>query len=250
MRGLLVTPWFAAGVGFVIAAALALNSPHTVLTYRPNTTKCSACVARGSLATARPGLHFKPPRLVQPAHARQGTTAVGADPASVAGPEIGFQVVGQQNGTFTAIITVPAARARHGWKLRFRIPGRRIIQVLGADWRPAPGSYGGLASMESAQGGLPGFPGRSHSPDPPGAGQLPTGNSGGSGQPGYGQQGHGQPGHGQPGDGQPGHGQPGDGQPGDRWPGAPLALRFVVTAQGSPVTPVACVLNGTHCHFG
>src|ERR1700691_4592185 len=46
-RGLLVTPWFAAGAGFVIAAALSLNSPRTFLTYRPNaapgTSTCAGC---------------------------------------------------------------------------------------------------------------------------------------------------------------------------------------------------------------
>jgi len=224
MRGLLVTPWFAAGAGFVIAAALALNSPHTVLTYRPNTSKCAACTSPGTLATAQPGLHFKAANPVKPAPAGQGEAATRPTPATPSGPDIGFQVVWRRDGAFAAIITVPAAQARHGWNLRFEIPGRRITQVLGANWHPAPGGYGGLASMLTTQPGRPGSPRPAGPPDSPGAGQ-----------------------HGEP--GRPGtSGRPGS--RGDGGPWVPQALRFLVTAQGSPVTPVACVLNGATCHFG
>ena len=68
MRGLLVTPWFAAGAGFVIAAALSLNAPRTFLTYRPNntpsTSKCATCVAPESVPTSKPGVQI---RSVNPA---------------------------------------------------------------------------------------------------------------------------------------------------------------------------------------
>src|SRR5450755_2200713 len=217
MRGLLVTPWFAAGAGFVIAAALALNSPHTVLTYRPHTSKCSTCTSPGSLATAKPGLHVKAAKPVKPARAGQGAVAAGPGQAAGAGPEIGFQVVWQRDGAFAAIINVPVAQPRHGWDLRFEIPGRRIIQVQGANWQSAPGGHGGLASMLTYQPGQSGPPRDSRPPDPPGAGQRSTG-------------------------------QPG--MPDDQGPWVPQALRFLVTAQGSPVTPVACLLNGADCHFG
>jgi hypothetical protein len=209
MRGLLVTPWFAAGAGFVIAAALALNSPHTVLTYRPNTLPCSGCAqpAPGSLASAKPGVKLKVPAK----HARSGQGAAKdrQQPTAVAGLEVGFRVVWQKNGAFGAIITLPAGHAGRDWKLRFEIPGRRIFQVAGAQWQPSPSGYGGEASMLTIQ---PGFSGHS---GPPGAGQSA--------------------------------GPQAPGRPGQR---SVRRLGFFVAAQGAPVTPADCVLDGAACHFG
>jgi hypothetical protein len=220
MRGLLVTPWFAAGAGFVIAAALALNSPHTVLTYKPNTSTCSTCVPRQSLATARPGVVLKTPKPAPAVRSdRRPRPAVPAHPAPApahpapvpAGPALGYRVVWTRHGAFGAIITIPRAEASHGWKLRFEIPGRRILGVWGAQWAPAGGGYGGEASSFGTQP-QPGSPGSS--------GPAPS----------------------------PGPGQSGDpGQSGHR--GAEQ-LRFVVSAQGAPRTPAECVLNGVSCHFG
>jgi hypothetical protein len=210
MRGLLVTPWFAAGAGFVIAAALALNSPHTVLTYRPNTLPCSTCIrpAPGSLASAKPGVKLKVPAPAKRARSGRGAQDRQA-PAAVAGLEVGFRVVWQKNGAFGAIITLPAGHAGGDWKLRFEIPGRRIFQVAGAQWRPSPSGDGGEASMLTAQ---PGFSGHS---GPPGGNQ-----SGGPQAP---------------------------GQQGQR---SVRRLGFFVAAQGAPVTPADCVLDGVACHFG
>jgi len=230
MRGLLVTPWFAAGAGFVIAAALALNSPHTVLTYRPNTSKCSTCTLPGLPPTAKPGLHVNAAKPVKPARAGRGRVATGVGPASTTGPEIGFRVIWQRDGAFAAIITVPAAQARHGWNLRFVLPGRRIIQVLGANWQPAPGANGGLASMLTSQPWQSGAPGDFSPTRPPGAGQQGTiGQSQGSARSARSAQ---------------------SGQPRDQGPWSWQPLKFLVMAEGSPVTPVACVLNGASCHFG
>jgi hypothetical protein len=211
MRGLLVTPWFAAGAGFVIAAALALNSPHTVLTYRPNTLPCSTCIrpAPGSLASAKPGIKLKVPAPAKHAQSSRGAAKDRQAPATAAGLEVGFRVVWQKNGAFGAIITLPAGHAGRDWKLRFAIPGRRIFQVAGAQWLPLPSGYGGEASMLTAQ---PGFSGHS---GPPGGNQ-----SGGPQVP---------------------------GQPGQR---SVRRFGFFVAAQGAPVTPVDCVLDGVACHFG
>jgi hypothetical protein len=212
MRGLLVTPWFAAGAGFVIAAALALNSPHTVLTYRPNTSKCSTCIAPGAPANAKPGEVFKPPKPVRTAKASRKAGAARHGVVIAAGVAVGFQVVWNRNGEFAAIVTVPAQHASRGWRLRFEIPGRRIVQVFGAKWQPGPGGYGGMASTFSFQRDLPGHSGP---PTPPGEG-LPK--------------------------------RPGE--PGDFGHFDPQQLKFLVTAQGAPVTPELCVLNGVRCHFG
>jgi hypothetical protein len=212
MRGLLVTPWFAAGAGFVIAAALALNSPHTVLTYRPNTSKCSTCIPPGALATAKPGVVLKPPKPARTAKASRKSGAARHGAVVAAGSAVGFQVVWNRNGEFAAIVTVPAQQASRGWRLRFEIPGRRIVQVFGARWQPGPGGYGGMASTFSFR---PERPGHSGPPTDPGEG-LPR-------RPGV---------------------------PGGFGHYVPQQLKFLVTAQGDPATPALCVLNGVHCHFG
>jgi hypothetical protein len=211
MRGLLVTPWFAAGAGFVIAAALALNSPHAVLTYRPNTSKCSTCTAPGSPENAKPGTVFKPPKPARPAKVGRKSGAARHGAVVAVGPAVDFQVVWSRNGEFAAIVTVPTQQASRGWRLRFEIPGRRIIQVFGAKWRPGPGGHGGVASMFDFQLGPPRHSGRRTHPD--GQPKVP-GVSGGFGH----------------------------------W--GPEQLKFLVTAQGAPVTPAVCVLNGVNCHWG
>jgi hypothetical protein len=230
VRGLLVTPWFAAGAGFVIAAALALNSPHTVLTYRPSTTKCHTCTRPGSLATAKPGVQLKP---VKPAHPDPKTGTATHSPAGSAGPEVGYRVVEQGNGAFAAIITVPAAQARHGWSLRLEFPGRRILQVSGAQWQPAADGDSGMASEQASWPGRHGWPGHSRSPVHPGSG--PSGGPGQSAPSGQlrrsGQRAR---------SGSHGH-------PGQR---IQHGRRFLVTVQGNPVAPAGCVLNRTSCHFG
>ncbi len=141
MRGLLVTPWFAAGAGIVVAAALALNSPRAMLTYRPNTTRCGGCTAAGALPSVQPGVQIKS------AHVDGGAARPAPPPLSV-----GFQVTQGPDGTFSETITIPRGQARDGWRLSFRLPGRTITQVWDAIWQ-ANGPGSGLASMPGDAGG-------------------------------------------------------------------------------------------------
>jgi len=137
-----VTPWFAAGAGFVIAAGLALHSPHTVLTYRPNTQPCKhGCEqpvpSGGSAAVVTPGVRIKTPKpVVHPRHRHVRPTH-----GSSAGALVGFRVMWHQAGRFGAFITIPAHQARHAWRLRFDIPGTKIVQVWGAPWPSAAGCH-------------------------------------------------------------------------------------------------------------
>jgi hypothetical protein len=144
MRGLLVTPWFAAGAGFVIAAGMALNAPRTLLTYRPNnvpsTSKCADCQSPESVPTSKPGVQIK-----------------SVNPAIVAGrggpgPAVSFQLGPERNGVFSVTFSLPASQVGHGWKLRFALPGRSISEVLGAQWLPDAADDGGEAAM-LAEGG-------------------------------------------------------------------------------------------------
>jgi hypothetical protein len=232
MRGLLITPWFAAGAGFVIAAGLALNSPHTVLTYRPNTEPCvgnctSTGPSRGSAALATPGVQIKtasPARTGDGAHARRRSSAGsgptggrhGGGTGASAGAGVGFRVLFNKYNQFSALITIPAGQTAHGWSLQFKIPGTQITRVWGAQWAPA-GSDGGLATMLGRQPAISGGQGAPSSQGPDG---------------------------------------PGPGWPGWReleshhgwWP--EHGNGFLVVGQGRPVTPVGCVLNHAACHFG
>jgi hypothetical protein len=143
---LLVTPWFAAGAGFVIAAAMALNTgPRTFLTYRPNSTKCSTCTAPGSLATSRPGIEIRSGQV-------QGTAQPGP------GAEVQLQRGPAEPGIFSVTFVVPGAQARHGWLLRFDLPGRPVTQVWNAQWLPNAAGDGGAARS------LPANPGTSAPP--------------------------------------------------------------------------------------
>lgn len=227
MRGLLVTPWFAAGAGFVIAAALALNSHHTVLTYQPDTKPCVGnCTgqSRGSMPSSSPGVQVKtasPAPTGSGSHGHGPATGHGQSgghhhggtgPQGPAGAGVAFKILFHRFGQFGLLITVPQAQAGHGWSLKFQIPGTQITRVLGAQWQPS-GHDGGVATMLGRQGQ---------------GGQGPQG-SGGSG-------------------------------PGPDWPGwrqlqhhhgwwSSDGSDFLVVGQGSPETPAGCVLNHTACHF-
>jgi hypothetical protein len=239
MRGMLVTPWFAAGAGFVIAAALALNSPHTVLTYRPKIMPCagSGCAEPGALPTTRPNVQLK---RVKPAPVIKSHSAAPGPGAGSAGPQVGFHVVGQRDGEFTAIVTIPGQQARHGWHLSFRFPGRHVTQVFGALWSPSASGDGGTAAILAPQHSGPG--GGHH--NPPGQHGWPgRSGSGGSGQ------GSGWPGSSGPASQGAAEQNSSAGQA-SAADGYSLGLRFLVTVQGNPVTPVGCVLNQHACHFG
>jgi hypothetical protein len=144
MRGLLVTPWFAAGAGFVIAAALSLNAPRTFLTYRPNdqpnTSKCATCVAPESVPTSKPGVQI---RSVNPA-------VIGG--IGAAGPVVPIHLGPEQNGVFSVTITLPAGQARTDWRVRFALPGRTVMGVLGAHWLADASDDGGVAARQAAGG--------------------------------------------------------------------------------------------------
>jgi hypothetical protein len=219
MRGLLVTPWFAAGAGFVIAAGLALNSPHTTLTYRPDTKPCAGnCTtgqARGSMPAASPGVQIK---TASPAPAGSGSHGHGpatrhgqpggqhhggTGSAGPAGAGVGYKILFRRLGHFSLLITVPPAQAGHEWSLQFQIPGAQITRVWGAQWQPS-GHDGGVATMLGRQPGTDG----QRPPAGPGSRRWRR--------------------H---------HGwSPSDGG-------------FLVIGQGSPGTPTGCVLNHAACHF-
>ena len=156
-RSLLLTPWFAAGAGIVIAAAVAVGSP-AALTYSPSSPvlRCSesGCESpapeRPDVATASPGVELK----VGGAHTH-GAAARPAPPRAAkagggAGYRVGYQVIRHRRHRFIVLITLPNGPASGSWSLAFAFPSARVEQVWGAQWQPSANGEGGTA-LESAQ---------------------------------------------------------------------------------------------------
>jgi hypothetical protein len=167
LRGLLVTPWLAAGTGIVIAATMALAVPkHAILSYGPidpgmlcKNPRCVPTVpghGPGLLAGAKPGIQLLPPGIrhtpaMPAAAARPGATPLAAGrgaarTGSPAGVTIGYAVLSHGHGTFRSVITVQSREKLGAWSLGFAIPGARLSDVWGATWQPSASGDGGVAS--------------------------------------------------------------------------------------------------------
>jgi hypothetical protein len=145
----MMTPWFAAGAGIVIAAAMAVDS-QAALTYAPSgpALRCSvsgcASPAPGhpDLATAHPGVALKTPGA-QPAGAEAASS--GPRPGAEAGYQLGYQVIRRWHSGFVAMITMPGDLKPGTWSLQFAFPSARIDRVWGARWQPSHNGDGGTA---------------------------------------------------------------------------------------------------------
>jgi hypothetical protein len=143
-----VTPWFAAGAGIVIAAALAVNTP-TALTYGPSGPG-GLCTTHGctgarrpqapQVATASPGVAIRDPST--------GATGAGAAPdqpgMTETNAELSYRIVWRSGRGFAALITMPGA-GKTGWSLQFEFSGAHIRNVTGARWHPSRDGAGGTA---------------------------------------------------------------------------------------------------------
>ncbi|MGO8956323.1 MAG: hypothetical protein ACLQFR_02955 [Streptosporangiaceae bacterium] len=156
LRGLLVTPWFAASTGFVIAAAMWLYSPHASISFPSaiGTVHCQlqGCATpggRGSLATSAPG------QRLAPKHEGGGTEQqVGASKIT-AGLKFTFTVLWHRQNSFGAMVTISGRRSFGSWHLAFRLPGTQIQNVFGAEWLQLASHDGGTASPFDPASGWP-----------------------------------------------------------------------------------------------
>jgi hypothetical protein len=147
----MMTPWFAAGAGIVIAAAMAVGSP-AALTYAPSDpgARCPAMSGCASpapghlpdLATARPGVALKPPGA-QPAGAEAASS--GQRPGAEAGNQLGYRVIRRRHSGFVAVITIPGDLRPGTWSLQFGFRSARVDRVWGALWQPWRSGHGGTA---------------------------------------------------------------------------------------------------------
>lgn len=147
LRRLMVTPTFAAGLGVVVAASLAVNMTKTVLHFSsPVTGQCTAASCHpqpapgGTLASARPGVHMTPHRPAtgsgQPRHAGDRPGNAVDQPAQPGSPVvITYQLTQRWPGGFADQITVGGLGHRGGWwQLALSYPGARIAGVQGVAW--------------------------------------------------------------------------------------------------------------------
>jgi hypothetical protein len=163
-RALMLTPWFTASAGIVIAAALAVDSP-AALTYVPNApgVRCPASSCAGSapsqpdVATASPGVRLK----TGPAPGTATSAGPGHRHVAGAAYQLGYQVVRHWQGGFAAMITLPGDLPPGPWSLRLAFPSARVDQVWGAIWQPS-----GDGGAGTATGSWP--PVRGHDRDIPG----------------------------------------------------------------------------------
>jgi hypothetical protein len=127
MRWVVVTPTFVAGLGIVVAAALAAPTRSVTLSTAPfEGSRCATagCVpsGKGTLATGP-----KPKRIVIPARIPVPGTAQG-QPVTGAGRNVlvQYRTLGQdQNGDFTGelILASRTSQPLGHWVLRFSYPG-------------------------------------------------------------------------------------------------------------------------------
>ena len=152
MRSLLLTPWFAAGAGIVIAATVAVGSP-AALTYSqagPGMHCSGSCAGpapeRPGVTTASPGVTLKVSGGL-----RRGAGPASAVPPRAAKPggraryQLGYQVIGHRRRGFIAVITMPGDLRAGTWSLVFAFAAARVERVWGALWQPSGNGGAGTA---------------------------------------------------------------------------------------------------------
>jgi hypothetical protein len=138
-RGLLVSPWFAAGAGVVIATGAVVYVPHANLDFGGaiQVTHCKQALC--DVVTEQGGAPGLP--------AGTGGGPLRASPNPLAGFTFSYQLLGDNAWDgFSMLITIHGPRSLGQWKLSFVILGATdVVVVNGARWQPS-GTDGGTAS--------------------------------------------------------------------------------------------------------
>ena len=152
-RGLLVTPWFAAAAGFVIAAGLWIISPHAdLISTTPAIGK--ATVGPGSTLTGKGDGRDRANASNSASSSSTSHSAVASHgkhgkPVTVT---VLYHGIVWHNGNFFLVISLPESLNGTRWKLEFQLPGDEDIKVLGARWQPS-GEDGGTARDQPPDAG-------------------------------------------------------------------------------------------------
>jgi hypothetical protein len=271
MRRVVVTPTFAAGLGVVIAAGMALPMTRTVISYggeppvgghRCPVKDCDngSPGDGGTLAGAKPGLPLVTPSPVthspDPAAAPStGGAAAGRSGRSGPQPVMQSQTLRQWQSGFIEQITItdPGEQAPANWQLRLTYDQARIIGVWGGQWSPSGDdtvvvtpSAGDGHTSDGGGGGGTGFASDSGTGSTGGGGAGSTGGTdtgfaGGSGTGSTGGSGTGGGTSGGPSDGvNSGSGGTGNG-----------SLQVVLAVSGGHAGPPSgCSFNGRTCRNG
>jgi len=138
-RRLLVSPWFAAGAGVVIATGGIVYVPHANLDFGGaiQVTHCKQAMC--NLVTEQGGAPGLP--------ADTGGGPLTASPNPLAGFTFSYLLLGDTTWDgFSMLITIHAPRSIGQWKLSFVIRGATdVVVVNGARWQQS-GTDGGTAS--------------------------------------------------------------------------------------------------------
>jgi len=152
-RGLMVSPWFAAGAGFVIAAGAFIYAPHASLNFdtAPGRTVCPTpgcpvpqkepqiAGTEGGLVTASPAASSASPRG---RHARDDS-----DDA----PSFTYTVQADGTGMYQMVLTETSDQPIGSWALSVVIPGETSVAVY--DGMPQSGGDGATAGGGDSRGG-------------------------------------------------------------------------------------------------
>jgi hypothetical protein len=148
VRGLLVSPWFAAGAGFVVAAGAFIYAPHASLDFGTaiGVTQCKVAGCHRTTSPGAPG--------IPAGHGDGLVTAapVTSPPSAAAGLTFSYAVNWHVHGTFQMVLTVTSKHAIGSWRLAFVIPGATKVAVVDAKWQSS-GPDGGTASGAAGNGG-------------------------------------------------------------------------------------------------
>jgi hypothetical protein len=139
-RRLLVSPWFAAGAGVVIATGVIIYMPHTKFEFGNAIHVIHCRQAQCAPVTPEGGAQGLP--------AGVGGGQVTASPRAItvtAGMSFWYQVLDRTQSGFIMQITIRASHSLGPWKLSFVIPGATDVYVPDARWVQS-GTDGGTAS--------------------------------------------------------------------------------------------------------
>jgi len=166
-RGLLVTPWFAAASGVVIAASLWIYAPHAHIEFPSGSAIQSSHCNKGCASTsgrkdtgqlAASGKGSLPDSRKSGTRSRPTHPVVRINRAALKGLTFSYYVLPSERG-FKLMISVVGQQAIKDWQLHFVLPGDRIRQVWDARWHrtsPDSGTVSGGSQTGQRNGNGPG----------------------------------------------------------------------------------------------